>query len=46
MQSGKNWGEDEAKNTIENGYINGKANAKKLAMQIVDLMYETKAQMI
>lgn len=26
------WGEDEARNTIENGYINGKANSKKQAV--------------
>lgn len=40
MKTEKNWGEDEARNVIENAYINGKANAKKLAMEIADQMYE------
>lgn len=40
MEKGKNWGEDEAKNAIENGHINGKANSKKLTSEIVDQMYE------
>ena len=43
MKIEKTWGEDEARNVIENAYINGKVNAKKLAMQIADQMYEQKA---
>ena len=36
MEKGKGWGEDEAKNAIENGYINGKTNTKKITVEIVD----------
>jgi hypothetical protein len=32
ITQGKNWGEDEIKNSIENGYINGKVNTKKLTV--------------
>ena len=39
MTCGKNWGEDEAKNAIECGFINGKPNTKKLTIEIVDEMY-------
>ena len=46
MKNERNWGEDEARNSIEYGYINGKANTKKLAVEIVDEMYETQGQMI
>lgn len=42
MKADKNWGEDEAKNAIENGFINGKPNTKKLTVEIMDEMYETK----
>lgn len=42
MKAEKNWGEDEAKNAIEGGYINGKPNTKKITVEIVDEMYEVK----
>lgn len=32
MKNERGWGEDEARNIIENAYINGKPNNKKLAM--------------
>jgi hypothetical protein len=32
VQQGKKWGDDEVKNIIENGYINGKTNTKKLSV--------------
>lgn len=40
----KTWGDDEAKLVIENGFVNGKGNSKKIALDIVDLMYESKAE--
>lgn len=46
MSAGKSWGEDEAKNAIENGFINGKPNTKKLTVEIMDEMYETKPEVI
>ncbi len=46
MQAGRNWGEDEARNAIQSGYINGKANTKKITVEIIDAMYEAKADMI
>ena len=36
----KSWGEDEAKNAIEHGFINGKPNTKKLTIEIVDELYQ------
>jgi hypothetical protein len=39
VQKGKDWGEDEAKNAIDNGYINGKTNSRKTTVETVDLMY-------
>jgi hypothetical protein len=36
---GKTWGDEEAKLVIENGCANGKGNVRKLALDIVDLMY-------
>ena len=32
IEANRSWGEDEAKNAIENGFINGKANTKKLTI--------------
>lgn len=40
MKCERTWGEDEARNLIQNAYINGKPNTKKLAMEIADQMYE------
>lgn len=42
MKNERSWGEDEARNIIENAYINGKPNTKKLAMEIIDQMYDEK----
>ena len=39
MEKDKKWGDDEAKLVIENGYINGKPNTKKLTVEIVDSLY-------
>ena len=38
VQIGKKWTDDEVKNCVENGYINGKPNTKKLTVQIVDAL--------
>ena len=38
----KNWGDEEAKLSIESGFINGKPNTKKLTIEICDLMYDKK----
>lgn len=46
MEKGKNWGDDECKICIQNGFINGKTNSKKLALEIIDKMYEEKTQMV
>ena len=40
VEKGKKWGDDEAKAAIENGYINGKPNTKRLTIEIIDLMYD------
>lgn len=40
IEKDKKWGDDQAKSAIENGYINGKPNTKKLTVEITDLMYE------
>lgn len=32
VQIGKKWSDDEVKNIIENGYINGKQNTKKISV--------------
>jgi hypothetical protein len=32
VQIGKKWTDDEVKNCVENGYINGKPNTKKLTV--------------
>jgi len=39
VQKNKEWGEDEVKMAIENGYINGKTNSRKLTVETIDLMY-------
>ena len=39
MLKGKTWGDEETKLVVENGFANGKGNARKLALDVVDLMY-------
>ena len=46
IENGRSWGEDEAKNAIEGGFINGKPNTKKLTIEIVDQIYELKPDML
>ena len=46
MEKGKSWGEDEVRNVIECGFINGKPNTKKVALELIDTIYEEHASMI
>lgn len=46
LDKGRSWGEDIARNAIENGYINGKANCKKLTVDLVVFLYGDKAAII
>lgn len=46
IAAGKNWGDDEAKNAIQNGFINGKPNTKKLTIEIVDEIYDNKPDIV
>ena len=46
IEKGKQWGEDELRNAIEQGFINGKPNTKKVALEIVDNLYEDHAPML
>ena len=40
VKKNKKWTDEETKNVIENGYINGKTNSKTIAVEVVDQMFE------